>query len=640
MRFFLSLGLFLMVLAAPQAQNYNITFRSKLIFPGQTLANVWGYAANGKEYALVGASKGLAIVDVTNPDSPVLLTQLEDTINSLWREVKTFGNYAYVTSEGTTPNGYGGIGIANLSNLPNTPVPFHKYHGDGAIQNQLKRAHALHIDTLKGYAYIYGTTGLANGGAVVLDLNSDPYNPTYAGQYNVKYIHDGYAHNDTLYAGHIYAGEFAIIDFSNKSSPVTISSQTTPYAFTHNTWLSADGNYLFTTDEKSNGTLAVYDIDNPTNIVLKDQIHTTPGSGSIVHNVHIKDQYAVTSWYKDGVTITDVSRPENLIQVGRYDTWPNGSGNGFFGAWGVYPYLPSGNLLVSNIDENTGSGPDTGALYILTPTYTQACFLEGTVNDFTTHLPLEGVSVEIQSSDPLNSDVTNSTGQYRTGQPSAGTFDVVFSKDGYVPQTVQASLNHGTVTSLNVNLQQVGLPVELAQFTAEALADYNLIQWETASESNTREHILEFRPHEAAEWTPLANIPAAGNSLESRRYSEEHHSPPPMCYYRLKSVDLDGSFQLSKVIVVNRLDGKELSLLELHCSSGKQLVARLFAPHTIVARIRIIAANGTTVHDREYQLTEGETELSLPLAAAGRAVYFFQIISGEKFLTKPFILKP
>ena len=106
---------------------------------------------------------------------------------------------------------------------------------------------------------------------------------------------------------------------------------------------------------------------------------------------------------------------------------------------------------------------------------------EGTGNDFTTHLPLEGVSVEIQSSDPLNSDVTNSAGQYRTGQPSAGTFDVVFSKDGYVPQTIQATFSPGTVTSLNVNLQQVGLPVELVQFTAEALADYNLIQWETST---------------------------------------------------------------------------------------------------------------------------------------------------------------
>ncbi len=640
MRFFLSLGFVFTLLAALQSQNYNITFRSKLSFPGQTLANVWGYAANGKEYALVGASKGLAIVDVTDPEAPVLLTQLEDTINSLWREVKTFGNYAYVTSEGTTPNGYGGVGIADLSNLPNTSIPFHKYHGDGAIQNQLKRAHALHVDTVKGFAYIYGTTGLANGGAVVLDLNADPYNPSYAGQYSTQYIHDGYAHNDTLYAGHIYAGQFSIIDFSNKSSPVTISSQTTPFAFTHNTWLSANGNYLFTTDEKSNGTLAAYDIDNPTSIVLKDQIHDTPGSGSIVHNVHIKDQYAVTSWYTDGVTITDVSRPENLIQVGRYDTWPNGSGNGFKGAWGVYPYLPSGNLLVSNIDENAGSSPDTGALYILTPSYVQACFLEGTVTDMTTNLPLEGVTAEIQSSDPLNSDVTNSSGQYKTGQPGSGSFDVVFSKDGYVSQTVQASLSPGAVTTLNVSLQQAGLPVELLSFHAEALPDRNLVHWTTASESFTDEYILEYRSTEHGVWNTLAKVPAAGTSTALREYSAAHHAPPPQCYYRLRTLDLDGTDHLSHVIEVNRNDGKELQLLNLQTNSAGQAVISLYTPEAAPVRIRIIAPTGALVLNREYQLPKGENELYLPMEKAASGVYFLSIHSNLHTISKPFIYNP
>ena len=607
-------------------------------FPGQTLANVWGYAANGKEYALVGASKGLAIVDVTNPDAPVLITQLEDTINSLWREVKTFGDYAYVTSEGTTPTGHGGIGIANLSNLPNSSVPFHKYHGDGAIQNQLKRAHALHIDTVKGFAYIYGTTGLANGGAVALDLNTDPYNPSYAGQYNTQYIHDGYAHNDTVYAANIYSGKFSIIDFSNKSSPVTISSQTTPYAFTHNTWLSANGNYLFTTDEKSNATLAAYDIDDPTNIILKDQIQTTPGSGSIVHNVHIKGQYAVTSWYTDGVTITDVSRPENLIQVGRYDTWPNGSGNGFNGAWGVYPYLPSGNLLVTNIDENTGSGPDTGALYILTPTYTQACFLEGTVSDFSTHTPLQGVTVKIQSTDPLNEDLTNSNGQYKTGQPTAGTFDVLFSKDGYVSQTIQATFSSGSVTQLDVELQQAGLPLELSHFSAQALPDKNLIRWTTASEINTREHFLEYRT--GTDWLPLATVAAAGNSLESRHYSYEHHAPPPQCYYRITTFDNDGSFQISPVVEVNRQEARELTLLSWQYQHPGQLAVRLFSPAPARALLRIFTPGGALVAARRISLSSGIQEQFIDLHGASPGVYFLSAGSGNESITKPFIIKP
>jgi hypothetical protein len=51
----------------------NITLRSQLTFSGQACSNIWGYAAKGREYALVGTSGGSAIVDVTNPDVPKLI---------------------------------------------------------------------------------------------------------------------------------------------------------------------------------------------------------------------------------------------------------------------------------------------------------------------------------------------------------------------------------------------------------------------------------------------------------------------------------------------------------------------------------------------------------------------------------------
>ncbi|MEZ4892230.1 MAG: hypothetical protein R2778_04350 [Saprospiraceae bacterium] len=82
------------------AQNLNTTFRSKITFTNQTLANVWGYTSReGKEYALVGASKGLVIVDITDPDNPVQIVQIPGP-NNLWKEIKTYSNYAYIVSEG------------------------------------------------------------------------------------------------------------------------------------------------------------------------------------------------------------------------------------------------------------------------------------------------------------------------------------------------------------------------------------------------------------------------------------------------------------------------------------------------------------------------------------------------------------
>jgi hypothetical protein len=79
------------------------------------------------------------------------------------------------------------------------------------------------------------------------------------------------------------------------------------------------------------------------------------------------------------VVIVDVSRPQNPIEVAKYDTYPAGGG-GQNGCWGVYPFLPSGNLVVSDIQYG---------LYVLTPTYARGCYLEGIVTDTITNLPLQ-----------------------------------------------------------------------------------------------------------------------------------------------------------------------------------------------------------------------------------------------------------
>jgi choice-of-anchor B domain-containing protein len=167
---------------------------------------------------LVGASKGPVIVDVTNPDVPVQIVQIPGPDN-FWKEIKTYSHYAYVVSEGGQ-----GVQIVDLSALPSANLPKKFYTGDGAILNQLNTIHALHIDLAKGFLYAYGSN-LFNGGTVILDLN-DPWNPTYVGNFEqLGYIHDGYVDNDTLYAGHINAGIFSIVDMKDKANPMVLNSR-------------------------------------------------------------------------------------------------------------------------------------------------------------------------------------------------------------------------------------------------------------------------------------------------------------------------------------------------------------------------------------------------------------------------------
>ncbi len=438
---FLIAGIYFINIFSTVAQ-LNVTFRSQLSYPGKTLANIWTYVdASGNEYALVGTSAGLSIVDITNPVAPVELFLVPGNISS-WKEVKTWSTYAYVTTEATSPNL--GIQIIDLSNLPSS-INSKFWRGSGTIANTLNKAHALHIEA--GYLYLFGTN-LFNGAGLVVDL-ADPWNPVFMGNTlwtgatASSYIHDGYVRNDTLYAGYIYGGYFSVINVANKSNPQTIVNQNTPTNFTHNTWLTDQSRVLLTTDENSNSFLAAYDVSDPSNITLLDKTHSqNPLSGSIVHNTHVRNDYAVSSWYRDGITIVDASRPDNLITTGWYDTSPL-SGNGFNGAWGVCPFLPSGNIVVSDIENG---------LFVLTPTYVRGCYLEGLVSDSITNAPLNGVQVSILST--AENTNTNFTGLYKTGLAQAGSYSVQFVKAGYATKVINnVSLSNGNVTVLNVKLE-------------------------------------------------------------------------------------------------------------------------------------------------------------------------------------------
>ena len=439
MKRLITLSIILFAAVFSRAQNFNLTLAANLTYPGQTLANIWGYVDTlGNEYALVGAQNGLSIVNVTNPAAPFQVAQILGPVSE-WREVKTWGKYAYVTTE----NGSIGLQIVNLSNLPGTSLPVATWKPVIA-PDTLKTIHALHIDA--GRAYLYGSN-VGSGGILIADL-STPMSPVYLGRYNGSYVHDGYVRNNRCYAGRIYAGECTVIDVSTPATPAVLQSWQTPGMFAHNSWLSTtNDNYCFTTDEVSNSWLASYDITNLANVTLLDQIQSQhPGSGSIVHNTHIINKngkdYAVTSWYHDGVVISDVSNPANLVNVGWYDTYPQGGGDGFDGCWGVYPFLPSGNIVASDI--NNG-------LFVLVPTYAAACYIQGTVTDSITGNPVGNALVTIVAQSVTQT--ADLVGFYQTGIGAPGIYSVQYSRPGYITKTINnISLTAGNTITQNVQL--------------------------------------------------------------------------------------------------------------------------------------------------------------------------------------------
>ncbi len=415
----------------------NMTLRSQLTY-GANLNDIWGWVdEDGTEYAIVGLVNGVSIVSLADPDNAEEVVFIPGQ-NSLWRDIKTWGNYAYVTTDqsGTTE----GLLVIDLSQLP-AAAPYYNWNPDLPELGVLNTCHNLYIDEF-GYCYLSGCN-VNEGGVLFLDVATTPGTPIYVNKCAARYSHDSYARNNVLYSSEILNGTLGIYNVSNKANPVLLASQTTPSAFTHNAWLSDDGNVVFTTDERPNAPIASYDISDLSDIQELDQFRpvSTLGDGVIPHNVHVWNDWLIISYYTDGGIVVDASRPENLIEVGNFDSF-FGGGTGFNGAWGAYPFLPSGLVLISDI--NSG-------LYVISPNYVRACFLEGQVTNSVTGQSLSDVEVVIQSTQ-ANLGETDNFGEYRTGQAIPGTFTVRFTKLGYYPVEAEAVLENGEVTILDVQM--------------------------------------------------------------------------------------------------------------------------------------------------------------------------------------------
>ena len=303
----------------------------------------------------------------------------------------------------------------------------------------MTKGHTLIFDE-NGILYVSGSN--INAGAVVMFDVSAPMSPTYLGTTPPVYAHDCYARGDTLWTADINAGMFSVYDISDKANPVLLATQATPSNFTHNIWISDDGQTLFTTDERADAWVAAYDVSDLSNIQEIDRFRSRGAAttGVIPHNVHVLNDYLITAYYTDGVLVMDGSRPHNIVEVGRYDTYPV-QNSGFFGVWGVYPYFSDGTIIAS--DMQTG-------LHIFSPNYQRACWLEGQVTEQGSGNPIFGANLRILNT--AIAELSDLSGDYATGLATAGTYNVEVTKAGYISQTLSISLQNGVLTTLNVVL--------------------------------------------------------------------------------------------------------------------------------------------------------------------------------------------
>ena len=341
-----------------------------------------------------------------------LPTQTPDEIVS-WRDIKVIGDYAYIGSEAEN-HGLQIFNLRQLEKVRRSPwqkrfrpkefsteTDISYFDGFGASHNLVADSDRQIIYGVGGRSGANGRETPCAGGLFAVDVSDpeNPFSPTCIGIDG--YVHDAqcviYDGPSTQYNGKNICFGFnedslTIYDVTDLMAPQIISKTNyTGSAYSHQGWLTSekDMRWLLLDDEldeieqvgppavNNRTTTYLFNIENlekPVNTGTYQYVVTPPSQcktcpltlktrspdKSIDHNQYVVEGLSYQANYGSGLRVVDVSGLSedpsggNLEETAFFDCHPEDDNVGgvieFLGTWSVYPYFPSGYILLNSIE--------------------------------------------------------------------------------------------------------------------------------------------------------------------------------------------------------------------------------------------------------------------------------------------------
>ena len=344
--------------------------------------DVWGFVDlnSQREFVIVGFGNGTGVFDVTDPANPREVGFVSGQKTD-WRDVKVhqtfnaaegrWNAYAYVTTDGAND----GLVVIDLTGLPhriarrNYVSDFSEAHNVFTATTDFGTGLSL---TDNDPTLIIAGSDNGSGGFRAYSL-SDPASPAFLSMPgNAGYIHDAAsmiitdARKDTQCVNATDHCEVLfdfnettvdIWDITNASSPALLSSTSYPNrGYTHSGWPTEDKQYLLVNDELDERnfllptTIRTFSLAD---LTLPSLVNTWAGPDrAIDHNGFVRGNRYYLSNYTRGLSVLDITDATAPISVGQFDSSDFNDDSAIFGgAWGVYPFLHSGSIAVTDIEQ-------------------------------------------------------------------------------------------------------------------------------------------------------------------------------------------------------------------------------------------------------------------------------------------------
>jgi choice-of-anchor B domain-containing protein len=318
-------------------------YDSNVPFDGlhNTYNEVWGFAWKGHEYAVIGARKGTYLIDVTEKEYPGLVAFIPGAADDVTnRDYHDLNGYLYMVAD----QGESTLQIVDYRALPDT---VHLVYNSDSL---FARCHNIFIDSVSQRLYACSVKKDTLSYDLQIYALSDPVSPELLLSYDApSAFHDIYVKNDTAFGNNEREGLF-VYDFTDLNDPKVLGAliDYPEKGYNHSGWTTPDGKYYFFADETPGSDIKVCAISDLENIEVLGTFNSGEHENAMAHNPIVKGNKLYIAYYHDGLQIFDIQQPASPVKVGFYDTYLGSDYTGGKGAWGVYPFLPSGTILVSD----------------------------------------------------------------------------------------------------------------------------------------------------------------------------------------------------------------------------------------------------------------------------------------------------
>jgi len=180
------------------------------------------------------------------------------------------------------------------------------------------------------------------------------------------------------------------------------------------------------------------------------------------------------------------------------------------------------------------------------------------------------------------------------------------------------------------------LPLDLISFSGRRTEEKNFLTWTTANEINTSHFEIE-RSTDAISFTNIGTVEATGNTTGQKDYTYlDESAGNDLVYYRLKMVEMNGSFSYSSVIGVSE---EQLKILHLFPCPAKDLISLVvYSNDEQEVNVDIYDMTGRIVRRMNLPIQKGNNRVTVDISGLPPSVYNVKLylINSKAYTSKYF----